>query len=301
MRRIATKKSSKRSPKKKADKLKAAEKRIENISEVVDRLVFCIYARNGQGKTTFGASGDKPLIIDCEGGTPSIRKHKDAKKFTIKTWTDIDLIYWYLKAGKHDRKTVVIDTVTALAALCMKFVLGDEASRDPTKDPNMPTKREWGKVGELMKTVIMNFLSLEDMTVVFLAQERKSFVDDDSDELPEVYPDLSASSRQMMTAHANIIGRMYTKRVVVRDGKGKKKKKLEHRMLVAPHDLYLAKVNIEDHGLPDIIKEPNIPKIMDMISGKKTEKPRKKSSKRSSSKRSSSKKKGAKSGKEKGK
>lgn len=290
MKKIATRKSTqsrkKKSLKAKKDKLARAEARVEDIEETINRLVFCIYARNGQGKTTFGASGEKPIIIDAEGGTPSIRKHKDAKRFRVETWTDIDLIYWYLKTGKHDRKTVVIDTVTALAALCMKFVLGDEASRDPTKDPDMPTKREWGKVGELMKTVIMNFLSLENMNVVFLAQERKSFIEDDSDELPEVYPDLSASSRSMMTAHANIIGRMYTKRVVKKDPKtGKKKKYLEHRMLVAPHDIYLAKVNIEDHGLPDVIKEPTIPKIMDMIAGTAPETPKPKKKKKSTAKK----------------
>lgn len=293
MRKIATKKSSKKSPKKSlTNKLKEAEDRVESIPETIDRLVFCIYARNGQGKTTFGASGPKPIIIDCEGGTPSVRKHKDAKRFVVNTWRDIDIIYWYLKSGKHDRQTVVLDTVTALSALCMKFVLGDESSRDPTKDPDMPTKREWGKVGELMKTVLMNFMGL-DMHVVFLAQERKSFVDEDSDELPEVYPSLSASSRELMTAHANLIGRMYTKRVVVKDGK-KKKKRLEHRMLVAPHSLYLAKVNVEDHGLPDIIIDPTIPKIVNMMNGVKKGKPKSSKPKKKSS--SSSKKKGAKSG-----
>ena len=288
---MATKKSTKRSSNNKRDRVKEAESRIKDIEEDITRLVFCVYARNGQGKTTFGASGPKPIIIDAEGGTPSVRKHKDAKVFRVETWTDIDLIYWYLKTGDHDRETVVLDTVTALAALCMKFVLGDEASRDPTKDPDMPTKREWGKVGELMKTVITNFLSL-DMHVVFLAQERKSFVDDDSDEIPEVLPSLSASSREIMTAHANIIGRMFTKTVVEKtkvNGKVKKTKRLQHRMLVSPHDIYLAKVNIEDHGLPNVLIDPTIPGILDMIAGVKVKD-------QVSSKRVTKKKKGAKVG-----
>lgn len=263
---MATK--TKKRPKKTVEnKLKEAKNHISDVSEEIEWLKACFYGRNGKGKTYLGATGPKPIIIDCnEQGTPSIRKVKDAKKFKVDVWSDIDLAYWYLKSGNHDRETVVIDTTTALAALCMKFVLGDEASRDPTRDPDMPTKREWGKVGELMSTQIIQFRNLP-MHVIFLAQERRSFQEDEDDEA-EVGPSLSNKPKEALTACVNVIGRIYTKGVIEKKkvkGKVKSIETVEHRLLLGHHDLYITKVNIQDHGLPKILRNPTIPKILERI------------------------------------
>lgn len=225
------------------------------MDEELEWIKFLFYAKPKRGKTTLAATGPKPIIIDCnEKGTLSVRNFKDVKKFRIETWTDIDLAYWFLKAGQHDRETVAIDTVTSLAQLCMKFVLGDEASRDPTRDPDMPSKREWGKVGELMKTTIINFRNLP-MNVVFLAQERRGYSEDD-DEAPEVYPDVSPSVRATLTPAVDIIGRLYVKEVVQKGGDGKKETSvMERRLLIGAHEVYTTGDRSEA-GLPDVIRLP---------------------------------------------
>jgi hypothetical protein len=250
-----------------AEKVKEAETHVSDIGENLDYLKILVYGRNGRGKTKFGATGPKPIIIDCdERGTPSARRVKGAKKFRVTTWEDIDLAYWWLKAGNHDRETVVIDTVSGLASMAMKFVLGDLASRDPTLDPKLPIQKHWFKVTELMKTEIKKFRNL-DMHVVFLAQERRdNFDDDDTDGMPEVIPALSRAAREELTASVNVIGRIYTREVVVENKKtGKSRPKTEFRLLLANHDIYQSKVNIEDHGLPRIMRNPTIPKMLDII------------------------------------
>lgn len=251
-------------------KMKKAESLVSPVGEELENLKFLIYGRNGKGKTTFGASGEDVLIIDCnDRGTSSARKKK-AHKFTVEKWEDIDLAFWYCKAGdgKDKFKTIVIDNVSSLATLCMKFVLGDEASRDPTLDPDMPDKRHWFKVTELMKTVIINFRNLEK-TVVFLAQERRGYSEDD-DEAPEIFPDLSASARATLQNAVTIIGWVHTKGVRVKDPKNPKKSRIktQYRMLLGPHDTYITKVNIQDHGLPRVMVNPTIPKIMKIINRK---------------------------------
>lgn len=206
------------------------------------------------GKTRFGASGERStLLIDCnEKGSLSVRNFEGVDVFPVEVFTDVDMAYWLLKATDHEYKTVVLDTVTSLAQLCMKFVLGDESSRDPTKDPNMPSKRDWGKVGELMRTVILNFRNLE-MNVVFLAQERRGFNEDD-DEGPEVFPEVSPSIRTTLTASVDIIGRMYVKEVTEKGGeKGKRARTItQYRMLVGPSERYITKDRSET-GLPSAI------------------------------------------------
>jgi hypothetical protein len=255
------KKKGVKEPKKKISKLEKAASRIVDVGDNFEYLKILVYGKPKRGKTTFGASGPKPIIIDCnEKGTLSIRNFEDVKVFSVETWTDIDLAYWYLKKGDHDRETVVIDTVTTLAQLCMKFVLGDEVSRDPTRDPSMPSKQAWGKVAELMRTEILQFRNLP-MNVVFLAQERRGFTDDD-DEAPEVFPEISPSVRSALTPAVDIIGRLYVKEVVEKGGeedgkkKGQKKKGkrvMERRMLIGADEVYTTGDRSES-GLPEVIK-----------------------------------------------
>jgi len=239
----------------KPDKIKRAKSKIAPASDF-DYLKLLVYGQNGKGKTRFGASAPKVLLIDCnEKGSLSIR-HYPTQVFKVELWTDIDLAYWLLHSGQHDFDTVVLDTITSLAQLCMKFVLGDESSRDPTKDPNMPSKREWGKVGELMRTVILNFRNLP-MNVVFLAQERRGFTDDDDEDAPEVFPEVSPSVRTTLTSSVDIIGRVFIKEVVTKKG-GKKVAEPSYRMLIGPSERYVTK-DRSASGLPKIIPLPDSP------------------------------------------
>lgn len=240
-----------------SSKVERAQAKVQDVGDTFEWLKILVYGMNGKGKTRFGASGPRPvLVVDCnEKGTLSIRNYPDVKRFPIEVWSDIDLAYWYLQKNPDGYQTVVIDTVTSLAQLCMKFVLGDEASRDPTKDPSMPGRREWGKVGELMKTQILQFRNL-DMNVVYLAQERRGFQDDNTDdEDPDIFPDVSPSVRGTLTAAVDVIGHVYVREVVAKAKAGQKKTKggYDYRMQIGPSERYLTKDRSEA-GLPGIIR-----------------------------------------------
>jgi phage nucleotide-binding protein len=233
-------------------------------------LKILVYGQNGKGKTRLGASGPrKVLLVDCnEKGSLSVRNFAGVDIFPIEVWTDIDLAYWYAHST-DDYDTIVIDTVTSLAALAMKFVLGDESSRDPTRDPNMPERRHWGKVGELMKTQILQFRNLP-MHVVFLAQERRGYSEDD-DEAPEVFPEVSPSIRTTLTAAVDIIGRVYVREVTEKqqvNGKTKSVSVPEYRMQIGPSSRYITKDRSES-GLPSVIRlgpgENNLDQLVQRI------------------------------------
>ena len=79
-----------------------------------------------------------------------------------------------------------------------------------------------------------------------------------------------------------IIGRLYTKTVVKKTkvkvrGKMKVKSKplTEHRLLLGDQDLYITKVNIQDHGLPKIMRDPTVPKMLGLINPGESKKKKK--------------------------
>lgn len=248
---------------------------IHDVGDIEDFLKILVFSRGGIGKTTFGASaaklmGLKTLIIDFnEQGTISVKQHPNTKVARVEFWEELDYVYWYLKTKKHDFKVVVLDTVSSMAVLGMKWVLGDEVSRDGSADPLMPDKRHWGKLGELMKTQIWNFRNL-GLHVVFTAHERTS-VEEDEDEnlLVEVVPSLSPAPRETLIGAVHVVGRLYTRPVSVKDKKtGKVKKKMERRMLIGPDDKYTSKIRI-DPSLPvqppRIIRNPTLPYFINTI------------------------------------
>ena len=245
-----------------------AEKRIIPVGEVEDYANILAYARGKVGKTTFGASAApelKTLIIDFnEQGTISVKKRKNVFRYEVQYWEELDWIFWYLKAGKHDYKVVVLDTVTSMAQICMKFALGDEAARDASRDPMVPDKRAWGKVGELMKLRIIDFRNLP-MHTVFLAHERVTESEDDETEETriEVVPSLSPAPRETLIGAVHVIGRMYVREVEKISKKQKKSIKVqERRMLIGPHDKYISGVRVDpasDFKPPRVVRNPTLP------------------------------------------
>lgn len=259
----------------KLEQAEKAEARIVDVGDTEDFLKMLVYGRGGMGKTSFGASGAKlagmkTLMIDFnEQGTVSIKRHPNTKVFRVEYWDELDWIYWYLKVKKHDFKVVVLDTVSSMAVLGMKWVLGDEVSRDGSRDPLMPDKRHWGKLGELMKTQIWNFRNLP-MHVIFTAHERTQ-IDEDEDEniTVEVVPSISPAPRETLIGAVHIVGRLYTRPVTKIDKKTKKKKEsTEYRILIGPDEKYVSKIRI-DPALPvqppRIVRNPNLPYFLNAI------------------------------------
>lgn len=220
-----------------------AAARIEDAS-ASEYTKWVVYARNKVGKTKFACSSDLPtLVIDCnERGSASVRKRPNVKVYKMRTWEDLDPIFWYLKTEDHPFKggVIVIDTVTMLAMIGMKWVLKDDYDRDMNRDPMSPDRRSWGKLGEMLKDAIIKFRNLEDVHVIFLAQEKTSTSDDeDGGTIIETHPELSPSPRSTLLSSVDIIGRLYTKEVEVTKG-GVTTKRMERRMLLGTHPKFVS-------------------------------------------------------------
>ena len=240
-------------------RIKAIEKRIVGVDVASPWVKILVYGKNGTEKTRFGATAPNVVIVDInEKGTKSARQFKGAKVFHAKKWEDITYFLWYLRAGNHLFKSVAIDNLTMLQMLCMNHVLKEAGDRDPNKDPSVASKRDWGKVAQLLKPLVLNLRNL-DMHVIFIAQER---TEGDEDEPLFHMPDMSQANRGTATGAVDIIGRTYHKEMRRGSKKKRTEKKIwEPRMLVGPHDDFVTKDRTGK--LPRIVRRPTVPMMIE--------------------------------------
>lgn len=106
---------------------------LANIEKPKDRSVICtICGDAGMGKSTLAATFPKPIFIRAEDGLQAIPIDRRPDAFPV--ISTVDNLWDQLQAlikEKHDYKTVVIDSVTALERLFMQHII----ESDPKK-PN---------------------------------------------------------------------------------------------------------------------------------------------------------------------
>lgn len=179
------------------------------------RMAF--YGQPGVGKTWLAASFPDCIIIDChEEGSKFLPKKlfPNVKVIDTKDLEQVELMYWYLKEGRHPYKTVVIDTVTSLIEMAGKYMKPQDTD-DPivSRDPAMPSYRFWGQVNQNVGDLLWHFTSLP-MNVVFLAHERQRKDDDVEADLsdeyaaPTIFPDLNPGTRKRLYGAVDMMGRM---------------------------------------------------------------------------------------------
>lgn len=232
----------------------AAAAKIHSVSDVDPLLKMCLYGRNKVGKTVFACSSNlKTLIIDCnEKGFASVRKQANVDVYLVEKWEDLDPIYWLLRSGKHEYQVIVIDTITMLASVGMKWVLKDDVERDMTKDPLTPDRRSYLKLGEMLKDAIIKFRNLP-YHIIFTAQEKTSTDDDEEgNTLIETHPELSPAPRSVLLSSTNVIGRIYV-RETEKEVKGVTKKVMERRMLLGSFPKYVSGNRFEELRAVEVI------------------------------------------------
>ena len=192
---------------------------VSTVDKVGQSLHMCVYGQQKTGKTRFACSGPKPILFMAEPGMMTVRDIPDLQLFPVDkkgkpqkvTWSNAYDFLYFLKYGDHDRKTVVIDTVTALARTCMRYILKDEESRDTERMPNNPTMQSWGRLGQSMNEFMEELSAVcrtKGMNLIYVAQER--YLKEDKEfSGPDIVPDVSPSIRSTLCEMPDIIARTF--------------------------------------------------------------------------------------------
>lgn len=226
-----------------------------------------IYGPNGTGKNTVSSTFPGPvLVLDVnERGTRTMASEDGkCKKRTVDTFEMFVQAYWYLASGKHPFKTVVIDNVTTLQEVAMKYIMNKEADFELSKDMDMPTRRDWGGLAQIMKRWLIDYRNLP-MNVIFIAQEKRDKEEDLESDDASVYPQVTPSVRAILGAAVDVIGRTYVSEIANPETG---KTKIKFCMRIQPGPTYLAKIRLPIGGeSPKSIVNPRYESLIKIMNG----------------------------------
>jgi hypothetical protein len=237
---------------------------IEDVNKS-DYIKALIYGLNGTGKTTFAGTWPKPLVLDFnERGTWPL-KGTDARQRKVDTFEMFQMAYWFLKSGKHNFETVVLDTVTLWQDIVLRYIMGKERLWDTNKDLDMPSQRDYGGLSNVAKRWLLEFRNLP-MNVIFIAQEKRANDDDlDSDDIT-IFPQMTGSVRSVLGGAVDLIGYTYTREVESPNNPGVKSMKF--CMGLMTNGKYLAKIRVPRGAeTPRAIINPNYEIIRKIMEG----------------------------------
>lgn len=263
------------------DYLERAKLRVRRPADLDSHRSIFVYARNKKGKTRLGLSAgiDETIVLDPEGGTDTM-KTLNPWVWPITKWADIQEAYGALRTGKlspnffkqGESSTpfiwVSVDGLTKINNMALKFVMKQQEARDLDRQPGFVQQRDYGKSGELMKTLLSQFHALK-MNKYYSAQEKwkanKPFGEpmEDDEEYAEslMLPDLPDSVRAAVNAQVEVIGRLFTTVVIPEKGPNAGKEVTERRLWVGIHDRYDTGYR-SDFSLPNMIRKPTLPKLV---------------------------------------
>lgn len=181
-----------------------------------------IHGPQGSGKTTLSstiAALGKTLFIDLNGekGVRSFRGASYAKNIDVVRPTSVtamDDIYWELDKGNHPYVAVVIDSLTSVQKMTMRFLLGhSETAVREIKQGTAPADiRTWGQSLDVMVDTATFWYGLADgnrphpMHVIMTAQTK--IVEDEIGSISTRTPDVQKGALSIVLASPDYI--LYT-------------------------------------------------------------------------------------------
>lgn len=173
------------------------------VSRDLSGYITYIYGSGGVGKTTFGASCKKPLLLAFELGykaLPGVRAQ------AIQTWGEVKQVLRELKRPevKEAYSTVVVDTVDIAAQLCEKYIC-NQLSIENIGDGGWATNG-WAKVKREWEQTWRAF-TMEGYAVVFISHSKdKVFKRKDGTEYNQIGPACSNAYGEIIKNMVDIMG-----------------------------------------------------------------------------------------------
>lgn len=215
------------------------------------KIIMICYGNGGVGKTTFGSTAPKPLLVDCENGAKYFGlRGINMDVAQIREWSDMKGLVEVAQSG--DYETIIIDPVGELMEKLKRFMI-QKADKKLVMLDGSPTMAGWGWLKDTMRTTLK---VLRDSGCHILINAHVSEQDDEGKILKR--PMLMTKLSDEIINMVDIVG--YMEVVNTEDG--------EKRVIRvdSASDKYLAKDRTGQLGK---IIPPNFTEIIDACQGTK--------------------------------
>lgn len=188
---------------------------IMGVDEVAeDHGRWLIHGPQGSGKSTLAstiAKLGKTLYVDLVGekGVRSFKGSPQAKNIDVirpTSITQFDDLFWALDSGDHDYKAVVVDSLTSVQKMTMRYLLGhDETAVREIKQNTAPASfQTWGQSLDVMVDTATFWYGLADgnraqpMHVVMTAQTK--VIENETEGITQRVPDVQKGALSIVKA-----------------------------------------------------------------------------------------------------
>lgn len=211
------------------------------------RLRILVFGKNGVGKTYLSHTmPGKKMLLACEEGyvtLNNIPKDDRPTVIRIETVEDLQEAYNYLEKNKGGFDSIIVDTVTFLQAMVLSEVTGNSRRRT-FSEVSPPSKRAWGELAEIAKSMINRF-NLLPLNILYLTQEKNyKLVDEDEEEETICGPDLIPSIRTYLKGVVDVCARLQFMEV-----QDKKKVSTKRTLLLSPKPGFDTKTRLSITGV----------------------------------------------------
>lgn len=203
-----------------ADEFLEKELASRELTGVKKRLKLLVYGRAGVGKTCFGASFPKPLILLAEPKLlPDLFrdgvKKNQGKVIKVVSYDDMLLAVEYLKRIKgHEYQSVILDSMTEMQKKHMDSLLARE-------NKNVPTIDLWGESTNETRRMVREITELP-LHVLFVCSIRED--KDEETGRMHAMPGLTGRMAGEISHYVDILGLMRVKQPAQNDPKAETKR-----------------------------------------------------------------------------
>lgn len=236
---------------------------IQPLVDISYGVKALVYGDPGVGKTVFGCNSPMPLLLDVDGtGATSLLNHPEinanTKVLQVRQFNQMLDVFEEFKKKEmglpchpvvHDRETLVVDTLSALAQKHLEEFIAKEKIGSPQRDP-VAYQRDYKFNTAAMRQLVGYFTSLE-MNVVMLAHA--DLQKDERTGIIKVKPMLTPKLASAMEAVFDIFAFMTSET----DDQFNTQRVLQ----IMPTRTVVAKTRIG--GLPSLIAEPAFQHFVD--------------------------------------
>ena len=115
-------------------------------------IIMMVYGSGGVGKTTFGATAPKPLLVDCENGSKYFGlRGIELDVAQIRDWSDMKGLFEVAKSGQYE--TIIIDPIGELMEKLKRFMV-NMGDKKLVQSDGSPSMAGWGWLKDTMRTTV---------------------------------------------------------------------------------------------------------------------------------------------------